>query len=93
MGRLTDPHAADAGNHPARFAVPGAMTNRPIRLAFGLPILAASLLLAAPGAALADCMQPPPIELALSQAEIVFVGTVTATSNRNSWAEVAVEDV
>jgi hypothetical protein len=70
-----------------------AMTNRPIRLAFGLPILAASLLLAAPGVALADCMMPPPIEQAIQQAEMVFVGTVSATSNRNTWAEVAVEEV
>ena len=69
------------------------MTNRPIRLAFGLPILAASLLLAAPGVALADCMMPPPINNAAQTAEIVFVGAVSATSNGNRWAEVAVQEV
>ena len=49
--------------------------------------------LAAPSAALADCMPPPPIEEALKSAEIVFVGTVAATSNRSSWASVTVEEV
>ena len=38
-------------------------------------------------------MQPPPIEQALSKAEIVFVGTVTSTSNRDSWATVQIEEV
>jgi hypothetical protein len=69
------------------------MTNRPIRLAFGLPILAASLLLAAPGAALADCMMPPPVDNAAQTADIVFVGVVSATSQGNRWADVAVQEV
>jgi hypothetical protein len=68
-------------------------TYRPIRLLLALPMLAASLLLAAPGVALADCMMPPPIDNATATADIVFVGTVNATSNGNRWAEVAVQEV
>lgn len=55
-----------------------------------LPLL---VQLAAPSAARADCMPPPPIEDAVKSAEIVFVGTVAATSNRSSWASVTVEEV
>lgn len=69
------------------------MTNRPIRLAFWLPILAASLLLAAPGAVLADCAEPAPLEKAVGTADIVFVGTVTVATNNRRWAQVAVEEV
>ncbi len=53
----------------------------------------ASLLLAAPSIALADCAMPPPIEEAVKTADIVFVGTVAATTNRNSWASVEVTEV
>ncbi len=42
---------------------------------------------------LASCMIPPPIDEAFESAEIVFVGTVTETSNRGTWASVAVEEV
>lgn len=85
--------------------VTAVMTNRPIRLAFGLPILApsllltgslllaASVLLASPGAALASCVMLPPVDNAAQTADIVFVGTVSATSNGNRWAEVAVQEV
>jgi hypothetical protein len=61
-----------------------------------LPTLLGSLgvaLLALPPAVLADCMMPPPVEEAAQTAEIVFVGTVVETMNRNSWASVAVEEV
>ena len=53
----------------------------------------ALLLLAMPGAALADCAMPPDIKTAATSADIVFVGTVTATANRSTWATVAVEEV
>ena len=68
-------------------------TNRPLRLALGLPILVASALFVAPGVALADCAMPPPVGQAALTADIVFVGTVTATTNGNRWAEVAVREV
>lgn len=56
-------------------------------------VLGAAAILAAPGAALADCMAPPPIEVALSGADIVFVGTVTEVGNGGRWASVLVEDI
>jgi hypothetical protein len=57
-------------------------------------VVAGPLLLAlAPAVALADCMMPPPIEEAVKTAEIVFVGTVAETANRNSWASVEVAEV
>jgi len=46
-----------------------------------------------PALALADCMMPPPIEEAATTADIVFVGTVAQTTNRNSWANVEVTEV
>lgn len=56
-------------------------------------LLGAAAILAAPGAALADCMASPPIEIALSGADIVFVGTVTEVGNGGRWASVIVEDI
>lgn len=50
-------------------------------------------LFGAPPAALASCVQPPSMEEALKSAEIVFVGTVTSTANRDTWATVAIEEV
>lgn len=66
---------------------------RRLRLLPALSIVATVALLALPGAALADCMAPPPVEEAAKTAAIVFVGTVTETTNRNSWAAVTVEEV
>lgn len=65
---------------------------RPLRLAL-LPAIAALALFATPVVTSASCIQPPPIEQVLKTAEIVFVGTVTATSNRDSWANVTVEEI
>ena len=57
-------------------------------------VVAGPLLLAlAPAIALADCMMPPPIEEAVKTADIVFVGTVAQTTNRNAWANVEVTEV
>lgn len=42
---------------------------------------------------LASCVMPAPIAEALAKADIVFVGTVTATAEHNLWATVAVEEV
>lgn len=83
------------------------MTNRPLRLALGLPtiastlaasvlapsLLAGALLLAAPSSTFASCALPPPIDNPVATADIVFVGTVSATSNGNRWATVAVQEV
>jgi len=58
-----------------------------------LPVLVVLALLGSPARALASCLQPPPIEAAVNSAEILFVGTVTATSNRDSWATVQIEEI
>ena len=58
-----------------------------------LSLLATGAMLAAPGAALASCMAPPPLEEAVENAEIVFVGTVVETAERNTWASVKVEEI
>ncbi len=63
-----------------------------LRLA-SLAGIAASLLLAAPGAVLADCMAPPPIAEAVETAEIVFVGTVTGALEQGRRAVVEVDEV
>jgi hypothetical protein len=67
--------------------------TRPVRaisLAAGVTALA---FVVGPSAVLADCMMPAAVGEAAATAEIVFVGTVTETTNRNSWANVAVEEV
>ena len=58
-----------------------------------VPVIATLALLTTPGMTLADCMQPPPIQEALNSAQIVFVGTVTSTTNRESWATVRIAEV
>ena len=63
---------------------------RALRVAASVAALAFVL---TPSAALADCMMPAPVQEAAQTADIVFVGTVTETANRNSWASVAVEEV
>lgn len=75
------------------------MTIRAVRLAVGLPVLAAapllaaSILVAAPGVAVASCAAPPPIDNAMQTADVVFVGAVRATSNGDRWAEVTVQEI
>lgn len=64
-----------------------------VRSLLALAPISLALLLASPGAALADCLPPPPLEQAVQTADVVFVGTVTETANRNTWASVAVEEV
>jgi hypothetical protein len=66
---------------------------RRIRALVALSLLAVGGLLASPGTALADCMPPPPVEVAVETAEIVFVGTVTETAQGNRWANVQVEEI
>jgi hypothetical protein len=57
-------------------------------------VAVAPLLLAlGPSTARADCTMPPPIAEAVKTADIVFVGTVAATTNRSSWASVEVTEV
>ncbi|MEO8273039.1 MAG: hypothetical protein ABI620_03150 [Chloroflexota bacterium] len=66
-----------------------------LRLAIvpALAALAAVVLLAQPSGVLASCRQPPDVKTAVNTADIVFVGTVTATTNSNSWATVSVEEI
>jgi hypothetical protein len=66
---------------------------RRIRALVALSLLAVTGLLASPGVALADCMPPPPLEVAVETAEIVFIGTVTETAQGNRWANVQVEEI
>lgn|SRR5262245_63447216 len=66
---------------------------RRLRALLAPSLLPAGLLLAAPGTALADCMQPAPIEQAVKTADIVFVGTVDDTAQGQRWASVTVEEV
>lgn len=49
--------------------------------------------LVSPAPTLASCAEPPPIAEALAKAEILFVGTVTATDNGGTWATAQVEEV
>jgi len=63
---------------------------RVLRVAAGVAALG---LLLMPSVALADCMMPPPVEDAAKSAEIVFVGTVTETTNQDRWASVVVDAV
>jgi hypothetical protein len=63
------------------------------QLALAAPLALIAVLAIAPGAVLADCAQPPPIGDAVLQADIVFVGTVTSTTNGGRWAEVAVAEI
>jgi hypothetical protein len=63
-----------------------------LRLAV-VPAIAALAMLTAPATSLASCIQPPPIEQALRDAEIVFVGTVISTENGDRWATVEIEEI
>jgi hypothetical protein len=66
---------------------------RRARVALALALLALPATLASPAITLADCMMPPPIAEAVKSADMVFLGTVTSTANRNSWATVEIEEV
>ena len=55
--------------------------------------LLATAALVLPSSALADCAERPPIDQVLATADIVFVGTVTATTNQDRRATVTVEEV
>ncbi|HEV8490385.1 MAG TPA: hypothetical protein VGQ58_11420 [Candidatus Limnocylindrales bacterium] len=55
--------------------------------------LVASLLLGSAAPALASCVMPPPIEEAVRDADLAFVGTVTSVANLDRWATVAVAEV
>lgn len=58
--------------------------------------LAAALLLsgfAAAGPALASCMMPPALDVAIGEANTVFVGTVTGVANHDRTATVLVEEI
>src|SRR4026208_1513802 len=63
---------------------------RVLRVAAGVAALG---LLLMPSFALGDCVMPPPLEDAAKSADIVFVGTVTETTNQDRWASVVVDAV
>jgi hypothetical protein len=69
------------------------LIRRAAPLAFALSIGAAFGLLAEPATTLASCTMIPLLEDAIKTADIVFVGTVVETANRNTWATVQVEEV
>lgn len=52
-----------------------------------------SLVVSWAGPAKASCAEMPPLPRAVAEAEILFVGTVTETTNRARWAVVSVEEV
>ena len=64
-----------------------------LRSLLGIATFASATLLAAPAAVLADCVAPPSFDEARKTAPIVFVGTVTETSNEDRWATVSVEEI
>jgi hypothetical protein len=55
--------------------------------------LVTSLLLGSVAPAAASCVMPPPIEEAVQNADLAFVGTVTGLANDGRWATVAVAEV
>jgi hypothetical protein len=61
--------------------------------AFVPAALAAIALLASPASSLADCAMPPDLKTAIQSSDIVFVGKVTGTTNRDSWATVSVGEI
>ena len=62
-------------------------------LAFALALGAGLTALARPTPAAASCMMPPPIEDAIAQGEVVFVGTVGVAVNDGRWVTVGVEEI
>lgn len=68
------------------------MNGRLARTAASAALIMVPLLLAA-APVLASCVMPPPVEEAVRDAEIAFVGTVTSVANSGRWAMVAVEEV
>ena len=64
-----------------------------LSLAFALSAALSAALMSSPGIALADCMAPPPVDVAVKSADIVFVGTVTEVANGNRWATVSVDEI
>jgi hypothetical protein len=55
--------------------------------------IAALLVAALPGTATASCVILPSLAESIRAAEVVIVGTVTATENRDRWASIAVEEI
>lgn len=56
-------------------------------------LLALGTWLLLPTRVAASCMAPPPIEVAIEEADVVFVGTVRELSNQNRTAGVEVHEV
>lgn len=68
-------------------------TLHSIRLFLATAIVGPVLFLATATPAAASCAMPRPIENEVATADIVFVGSVTSTSNGDRWAEVAVQEI
>src|SRR5438105_2495760 len=62
------------------------------RLVLAVPV-AALLAVAAPGHAIASCVEAPTLQTSLGSAALVFVGTVTYTSDADRVAHVRVESI
>lgn len=58
-----------------------------------LVLASIAFVLAVAGPSSASCVEPPPTGRAVKEADIVFVGTVTETTNQDRWALVAVEEI
>jgi hypothetical protein len=56
-------------------------------------LLVAFIMILFPAPAHASCVQPPPLERAIAEADVAFVGTVETISNRGRDATVAVESL
>lgn len=77
-------------------ATGGHRAQRPRVRVLQVALLAAILLAFVPAfgrPARASCAPPPPMELGLASAEVVFVGTVTTLGNDNRWIRVRVEEI
>lgn len=62
------------------------MTRRLLCAAVGVTLATAALLFGSAGSAAASCMPPAPVPDAMTQADVVFVGTVTSTRSRDRIA-------
>jgi hypothetical protein len=67
-------------------------TARLLSIVATLAAYASLAMVSAPNAQ-ASCAMPPGVEQAARAADVVFVGTVASTSNRDLWATVVVEEV
>lgn len=58
-----------------------------------LVLTSLACVIAVAGSASASCVKPPPMGKAVREGEIVFIGSVTSTTNADRWATVEVEEI